>query len=67
MAIQATERYAYGWIDTRCRFPSATEAALREAAGTLFRTEAELRGYCMELWDDEIPRGRGAYQYGIFM
>lgn len=64
LTYRATERYAYGFVDVRAHIPTETEWRLREAFSSIFPTEARLRGYDMELFNQTCPRGY-YYAYGI--
>jgi len=55
MLVRCTESYAYGYMDSRCFQPHPMAAyrfgrALPILGDEVFRTEAEARGWCMELF-----------------
>ena len=54
--MRATERYSYGWSDPRAIWGSHEARTLR-LGEHLFRTDAEARGYDMELFKRAVRDG----------
>lgn len=57
--IKASERLVYGFADQRGIIAVGVETWLERVARlhnlgvTIFRAEADHRGYCMALWDED--------------
>ena len=59
LIVSATERLMTCSFDYRAVFGTPGRS-LPPVGKTIFRTEAESRGFCMSLWDSRFKRWEGA-------
>ena len=67
--FRATEHIAYGFVDSRgfvtdWKWDERVQR-LFSVMRTVFRTDAQARGYCMALWDSHVPKGFGHAGNGV--